>query len=88
MERRSHTPSTSSTIDPGTANGVVAETRSRWAAMSSAVGVRSRGAAQPSPRPTKARAKRRAQAAVFARMPWGAPSRAITLASPGPCLRR
>jgi RND superfamily putative drug exporter len=48
----------SSTIDPGTMNGSVAETSSRCAAMSSAVGVVPRSAHQPRPNPAKARAKR------------------------------
>src|SRR5262245_58605800 len=62
MPSRSQRPRTSSKIDIGTVNGSVADTEVRWAATSSAVGLLPGSASQPSPRPTKTRAKRPAQA--------------------------
>jgi len=58
----SHTAKTSSKIEPGTMNGSVAESASTLASMSSADGAEPEGATQPEARPTKTRAKRRAQA--------------------------
>lgn len=62
MDNRSQIPKISSKMDVGTTNGVVAETSSKCAAMSSAVGLVPGCAIQPLLRPTNTRAKRPEQA--------------------------
>jgi branched-subunit amino acid ABC-type transport system permease component len=58
----SQTANTSSKIEPGTMNGSVADRSTKLAATSSADGTEPASAAQPSAKPTKTRAKRRAHA--------------------------
>ena len=56
IPRRAQISITSSKIDAGTLKGSGADTSSRWAAMSSAVGVLPDSASHPSPSPTNTRA--------------------------------